>query len=294
MPAIRSDSLWRSSPAPRITVVPRGLASRPGRGPGSRRSPRRRRPGRGRSRGARDERTTRSAIGSPTSVGIGAGRRRRPLLDVGAHRAQDVDDRAARRVDADVAERQLGVRVDRARDEPERGRRDVARDPLLDRLHRHPSFAPSRPPARPARPSRSTGTPRARSIRSVWSRVATASRTVVRPSARSPARRIADFTCALGTGRRDVDRPERGATDHGQRREGVVRRAWSTAPIERSGSMIRATGRRRNESSPSRTRRHRQSGEDPGEQPQARPGVAAVEDRRPARAGRRRPGETTR
>ena len=46
---------------------------------------------------------------------------------------------------------------------------------------------------------RSTGTPRARSIRSVWSRVATASRTVVRPSARSPASRIADFTCALGT-----------------------------------------------------------------------------------------------
>ena len=33
-------------------------------------------------------------------------------------------------------------------------------------------------------------------------------------------------------------------------------RAWSTAPIERSGSMIRATGRRRNESSPSRTLRN--------------------------------------
>ena len=31
------------------------------------------------------------------------------------------------------------------------------------------------------------------------------------------------------------------------------RRPWSTAPIERSGSMIRATGRRRNEASPSRT-----------------------------------------
>ncbi len=41
---------------------------------------------------------------------------------------------------------------------------------------------------------RSTGTPRARSMRSVWSRVATDSRTVVIPSARSPASRIADFT----------------------------------------------------------------------------------------------------
>ena len=118
-----------------------------------------------------------------------------------------------------------------------------------------PSIGPRDPADRPGWPtsSRSTATPRARSIRSVWSRVATASRTVVRPSARSPARRIADFTCALGTGRRDVDRPERGVTDHGQGRKGIVRRAWSAAPIERSGSMIRATGRRRNEASPSRT-----------------------------------------
>ena len=57
----------------------------------------------------------------------------------------------------------------------------------------------SRPPSHRPPSVRSTGTPRARSIRSVWSRVATASRTVVRPSARSPASRIADFTCALGT-----------------------------------------------------------------------------------------------
>ena len=57
-----------------------------------------------------------------------------------------------------------------------------------------PLLRPSRPPRRPRRSVRSTGTPRARSIRSVWSRVATDSRTVVRPSARSPASRIADFT----------------------------------------------------------------------------------------------------
>ena len=55
------------------------------------------------------------------------------------------------------------------------------------------------PPAPPVA-SVTTGTPRARNIRSVWSRVATASRTVVRPSARSPASRIADLTWALGTG----------------------------------------------------------------------------------------------
>ena len=35
---------------------------------------------------------------------------------------------------------ELGVGVDRARDEPERRRRDVARDPFAHRLHRRPSF----------------------------------------------------------------------------------------------------------------------------------------------------------
>ena len=101
--------------------------------------------------------------------------------------------------------------------------------------------------------ARSTGMPRARSMRSVWSRVATRSRTVVRPSARSPASRIADLTCADGTGvvmsaARSGVRP---TTVRGGRESSF--RAWSSAPIRRSGSMIRATGRRRNESSPSRT-----------------------------------------
>src|SRR6185295_14306469 len=50
------------------------------------------------------------------------------LGEIGAHRGQDVDDRPAGRVDADAAEGELGVRVDRARDEPERRRRDVTRD----------------------------------------------------------------------------------------------------------------------------------------------------------------------
>ena len=45
-----------------------------------------------------------------------------------------------------------------------------------------------------------TSTPRARSMRSVWSRVATVSVTLVSPSAASAASRIADLTCALGTG----------------------------------------------------------------------------------------------
>ena len=45
-----------------------------------------------------------------------------------------------RRVDADVAEGQFGVGMDGPGDEPERGRRDVGRHVLIDRLHRRPSF----------------------------------------------------------------------------------------------------------------------------------------------------------
>jgi hypothetical protein len=50
------------------------------------------------------------------------------------------------------------------------------------------------------RPRRSTRTPAASSISSVWSRVGAGSTTVVLPRAPSPASRIADFTCALATG----------------------------------------------------------------------------------------------
>ena len=58
-------------------------------------------------------------------------------------------------------------------------------------------WAPSLPP--PPTASDATSTPRARSIRSVWSRVAVASVTDVTPSAARPASRMADFTWALGT-----------------------------------------------------------------------------------------------
>jgi hypothetical protein len=50
----------------------------------------------------------------------------RHLLDPGAHAARMSDRRAARRVDADGAQGQFGVRVDRARDQPEGGRRGSA------------------------------------------------------------------------------------------------------------------------------------------------------------------------
>ncbi len=99
----------------------------------------------------------------------------------------------------------------------------------------------------------STATPRARSMRSVWSRVATASVTHVSPSADSAASRIADLTWALGTGVSYVIgvRSERPVIAIGRRV--APARPASLAPISRSGSTIRPIGRRRSEASPSST-----------------------------------------
>ena len=49
-------------------------------------------------------------------------------------------------------------------------------------------------------PSFFVSTPKASSMRSVWSREVNGSTTVVGPSAYMPARRMADLTCALATG----------------------------------------------------------------------------------------------
>ena len=196
---------------------------RPGTGPGSRRSRRRRRRGRGRSPWSSDERTTQ--VGDRLADVIGhAASAARPVAPRCRRPSRRSRSMIARRVGLTPTprRRQLGVGMDRAGDQPERGRRDVARDALIDRLHRRPPC--DRPGHRPIRSVASAprATPRARSIRSVWSRVATDSRTVVRPSARRPASRIADFTWALGHRRREVDRRERGTPDHGQGRKGIV------------------------------------------------------------------------
>ena len=83
---------------------------------------------------------------------------------------------------------------------------------------------------------------------SVWSRVGMRSTTVVGLSAFSPARRIADFTCALATsGSTSIPRrvPEPRIT------RGACPSIVSTvAPICRSGAAIRSIGRVLSDSSP--------------------------------------------
>ena len=88
-------------------------------------------------------------------------------------------------------------------------------------------------------------------MRSVWSRVATDSRTRVVPFAESPARRIADFTCAEGTRvtQSMAARSARPATVSGGRPSSCAEA--TRAPIAHSGSIIRAIGRRRSDASPS-------------------------------------------
>ena len=101
------------------------------------------------------------------------GRSARPLLDVGAHRAQDVDHRAPGRVDADVAEAELGIGVDRrprrARTPPPRRRPgpvpSSSAQPTLPGSSRPPSH-PARPSAGPARPAPATSAPCDRESRS--------------------------------------------------------------------------------------------------------------------------------
>ncbi len=56
--------------------------------------------------------------------------------------------------------------------------------------------------SRTAGPSRPMRAPIAASMRSVWSRVGSGSSTIVSPSAKSPASRMLDFTCADATGMR--------------------------------------------------------------------------------------------
>ena len=247
-----------------------------------------------------DERTTRSASGSPTPSSpappaIGRSSMSAPIAP------QDVDDRAARRVHADAVQAQLGVGMDRAGDQPEGRRRDVARDPS----RRSPA-----PPALP-RPSSATApsgavrlarpaTPRARSIRSVWSRVATASRTVVRPSAREAREQDRRLHLRARHGRRRVDRPGAGC----DRPRSAAGGSRSAAAVERGAHRAQRLDdtSHRTAGATTRRRRGRRSVGSPAsmpaisrrlvpELPQSRIAVRLARGRRrPARRPGSRPG----
>ena len=198
------------------------------------------------------------------------------LLDVGAHRAQDVDDRATGRVDPDVEDRELGVGMDRPGDQPEGRGRDVARDTLRDRAHRNPSF--DRHCDRPVRCVRPLDRHAPRSqhpFRVVARRDRLADR---RPPVRAKSRQQDGglHLCARHL-RRVVDGPERGTTDHGQWWEGIVLPAMEdgTHRAQRFDDTSHRAAAQRIVTV--EDRRQGQPGEHAAHQPEARPGVAAIE-----------------
>ena len=159
-------------------------------------------------------------MGSPI-VGSG-GRADRPLLDRGAHPAQEVE-----------ISRRVGFTPTPRSDRSASGwiapatSQNAAADgspghALVDALHRPPSLDLDRRRRRPRSASSDRHAPRPEHALGVVSRRdRLANRRRARPP-RRPASRIADFTCADGTGVVPVDRPERGATDHGEGRKGIV------------------------------------------------------------------------
>ena len=96
--------------------------------------------------------------------------------------------------------------------------------------------------------------PMARSIRSVWSRVAEGWWTTVRPSAPNPANSTADLTWALATGRvysMPCNPPPR-ISKGGNRSPSLPK---ISAPMRRNGSITRRMGRWTSEASPVSTER---------------------------------------
>ena len=262
---------------------------RPGTGSGSRRSPPpRRRAPRSTARSGAD-RTTRSASGSPHAVVRAAAATVSSMSAPIARRMSMM----ARRVgfDADVARgvssasgwiapatSQNAAAETIGRDRSRRSRapppapstrtvcRAVGRRRLVDR--RRPAPAASAPCGRASRPPRGPSSRR-------------------RPAA--PASRIADLTWALGHRRR------RSVIGAGSDRPVIAsgRRVAAARPCERRAHRAQRlddTGHRpaAERGVAVEDREQRQPGEHAGDEPQARPGVAAVEDARRARAGRRR------
>ena len=140
-----------------------------------------------------EKRTSRSATGSPPSS------RRFGEADVGAHLDQGLVEAGARRVQPDRRQRHLGSLDEQRRGDRKGGRARVARH--RDRLRPQLRLAAQRDrPGPPASSSVAIVAPKPPSIRSVWSRVGSASITTVSPGALSPASSTADFTCAEGIG----------------------------------------------------------------------------------------------
>ena len=217
-PAIRSDSLWRSSPAPRIVVGPSARAAARHRigissmaaatSCGDRSMP-----------CSSDERTVRSASGSPIpSSGPAWGR----SLEVRAHAGQQVQDRRAgsgsRRRRAGSARRPDGSRPatsQNAAAETSPGTRSSIACTVVP-----PRTVTTAPPSGPRLADHVHPTGPKHPFRVIAGRHRLAHRR--RTLGSQPGEQDRRLHLRARDRRRVVDRPERAATDHGQGRQGVV------------------------------------------------------------------------
>ena len=111
-----------------------------------------------------------------------------------AQSGQHIEQRGARGVQAQRIEHQIGAGKERRGAEKKCRRRKIAGNGGLNGVQR------LRPAMETESSVRVSVAPKARSASSLWSRVRTASRTVVVPAVCKPASRTQVFTCALGTG----------------------------------------------------------------------------------------------
>ena len=187
-------------------------------------------------------------------------------------RAQHVDEAEAGRVERDVLDHELGAGRDRRRDHEERGRRRVARARRARTARARPAAtrtveAVDRRPARRARRACARcgrarrGRRRSRSCPSAW----------------SPARSSAVFTCALATASSWRMPAQRAAADRRAARASPSSRPSTCAPIARSGSTTGAIGRCAQRRVAGEHVEERAAREHAGEHAHRRARVAAVE-----------------
>ena len=170
----------------------------------------------------------------------------------GAHLGKRREQAGAQRIDHHAVEDHVGAGHDQRGDQREGRRGRIGRH--HDRPRHEFRLAGQRDAAaavaiaaRPA-PARRNAV----SIFSVWSRVASASITMVSPGAARPASSTADFTCAEAPAARNTIGIGSRAPGKRQRQPPPSVDASVRAPIRSSGSSMRRIGRVRSEASPSK------------------------------------------
>ena len=220
-----------------------------------------------------------------------ADRLRRRRLDgadsiAAAHGAQHVEERGAPGVQQDAVDAHLGVGQDEGGHDQEGGAGDVA-----GHRRRQRAAGARRPGPTPRAPSRSTARRRPAAGARCGRGWAAARARSCGPRPAGPRAGRPSSPARSATAQRRSSMPRRGPPSIVS--GGLPSVVSTRAPIARSGSATRSTGRRRSDSSPVRMDRNGRPASDAGQHAQRRARVAGVEGaarrRQPARARAREP-----